>query len=1010
LFTWPLWGQVNTTYSGSVSGGASALAHKAALNYFAGSTSCYTTKPVDTAAYYFTPESAGMDPEKFNTGQTDISRSLQQAIYKLKREKNFGILFIPEGTYLISQTIYVPAAIRLIGYGKHRPVIRLKDRAAGFISPVTGDKGGAAYMFWFTSGIPSSGRVPDAGAGTFYSGMSNINLEIGQGNSSAVALRTHFAQHSFIEHVDIAIGEGKAGIFDVGNELQDVKFYGGDYGIYTTKSSPGWQFMMLDTYFEGQRRAAIRTQEAGLTIVRLQAKNVPVVIDVDAGFWEKLYMEDCALDQVGTAAIRLGLTGTPETQVNLQNIRCHNVAQLVTDKDKRLQQQKETRPVYLVKRYTAGLVMDSVNAVSVEKVACVTEPVANFDASLPSDIPIMPPTADWVNVKTLGALGDGVHDETAVLQKAIARYPVLYFPEGRYRISRTLHLKPGTKLIGLHPFATQILLEDNTPAFSGFGGPVPMIISSKGGQDMITGIGLSTGKRNTRAVALQWEAGSASLVNDVKFLGGHGQMHSPVYPEGGGPYDRGEEGLWDRQYWSLWVTGSGGGIFKNIWSASTYSAAGVYISNTTTEGRIYAMSIEHHKRNEVRFNNVHHWKIYAMQTEEESKESSDCQPLMVESSTDLQFSNLYMFRVIRVNKTYPYAILTADSKDIHFLNIHNYAQTKYISSHSLYDLNSGNYVRPWELAALHLLKAQRSAVNQAVPHTGTAESSLRLIARGFDMPVGFCSDKEGNVYFCESTAKRIYKWSRQTGLVTLIGDYPWEPLSLGLDTKGDLLVVFKYEPMVGHLVNGQQEAFENPPDAAGTSFSGWGNSGFASWVYSLDPADPDHTIKLCKRAAIKSLDTVAKAYYPAHRWRDYHDFKKMVMDRPDSCWVAPDGKTIIPVVYDLARATSLAAAGPGGEVFVTDEYNELSYRLKVDTAAYLSDLSLFAPRGSFAIVPTDKNDVWIADGDLYQYTKEGRLKRQIGLEERVTGFAPVGTGSNALIVGTYDALYLLAGQ
>jgi hypothetical protein len=420
------------------------------------------------------------------------------------------------------------------------------------------------------------------------------------------------------------------------------------------------------------------------------------------------------------------------------------------------------------------------------------------------------------------------------------------------------------------------------------------------------------------------------------------------------------------------------------------------------------MSIEHHKRNEVRFNNVHHWKIYAMQTEEESKESSDCQPLMVESSTDLQFSNLYMFRVIRVNKTYPYAILTADSKDIHFLNVHNYAQTKYTSSHSLYDLNSGSYVAPWELAALHLLKAERSAVHRR--GASGSGNSVRLIARGFDMPEGFCSDKEGNVYFCESAAKRIYKWSRQTGLVTLIGDYPWEPLSLGLDTKGHLLVVFKYDPMQGHLVNGRQEAFENPPDAAGTSFSGWGNSGFATWVYSLDPDDPDHTINICARASIGSLDTVAKAYYPAHRWRDYHDFKQVVMARPDSCWVAPDGKTIIPVVYDLARATSLAAAVPGRPFFVTDEYNELSYRLKVDSSAYLSDLSLFAPRGSFAIVPTDKADVWIADGGLYQYTREGRLKRQLSFPERITGFSPVGHGGDTLVVGTYDALYLLAGQ
>ncbi|WP_418817403.1 hypothetical protein, partial [Phocaeicola sp.] len=34
-----------------------------------------------------------------------------------------------------------------------------------------------------------------------------------------------------------------------------------------------------------------------------------------------------------------------------------------------------------------------------------------------------------------------------------------------------------------------------------------------------------------------------------------------------------------------------------------------------------AMSIEHHVRNEVRFSKVSNWKVYCMQTEEESRES-----------------------------------------------------------------------------------------------------------------------------------------------------------------------------------------------------------------------------------------------------------------------------------------------------------------------------------------------------------------------------------------------------
>ena len=44
------------------------------------------------------------------------------------------------------------------------------------------------------------------------------------------------------------------------------RFYGGRYGILTEKPSPAWQFTLIDSTFEGQRKAAISEHEAGLTL------------------------------------------------------------------------------------------------------------------------------------------------------------------------------------------------------------------------------------------------------------------------------------------------------------------------------------------------------------------------------------------------------------------------------------------------------------------------------------------------------------------------------------------------------------------------------------------------------------------------------------------------------------------------------------------------------------------------------------------------------------------------
>jgi hypothetical protein len=286
------------------------------------SISFYQKKLEDPDALYFTSDKYKLPTD----GSGDVSPALQEAINDVKIKHNFGILFIPEGTYRISQTIYIPQGVRVIGYGSKRPVIVLTKNSPGFQVADSSDKGVAKYMFWFVNNIKTTGKpASDAGASTFYSALSNINLKIEDGNPFAVALRTHYAQHSFIAHVDIDAGNGKAGMFDVGNEMEDVKFFGGDYGIYTTKTSPGWQFMTTDTYFEGQRKAAIRTREAGLSLVRMRVKNVPAVIEMMPEFHERLFMEDCRFEDVSGAAITVSLEDNATTQLSLRNIDCRNV-------------------------------------------------------------------------------------------------------------------------------------------------------------------------------------------------------------------------------------------------------------------------------------------------------------------------------------------------------------------------------------------------------------------------------------------------------------------------------------------------------------------------------------------------------------------------------------------------------------------------------------------------------------------------------------------------------------
>jgi sugar lactone lactonase YvrE len=965
--------------------------------------SIYILRPDDPAAIYFTPDRFNIRAD----GNMDISDALQQAIREVKTRFNYGILFIPEGKYLITHTIYIPTAVRLIGYGKQRPQIILGPNSPGFKTADPADKGQANYMFWFTSSLSDPGQpIHDAGASTFYSALSNIDLRIEEGNPSAIALRTHFAQHSFISHVDIYTGNGKAGLFDGGNEIEDVRFFGGDYGIYTTKPSPGWPFMLVDTWFEGQRRAAIRTREAGLTIVRMNALNTPAVIDVDSNYSEKLIMEDCRFDGITGAAIRISNEKNAGNQVNLRNIVCRHTPILIAYRLSG-RQIPAIADIYSVRSLVDGVQMNSWQDDPTYATTQNILSLSSFPASVPSDIPALPAMDTWVNLKTIGAKGDDQTDDTKILQDAIDRYSVIYIPQGWYRISSTLRLRPATVLIGLNPIATQLRLADNAPAFGGFGGPLPLLEAPAGGTNIVTGIGLSTGAANPRAVACKWMAGAGSYLGDVKFIGGHGNLARPASSIAATPGPSiPQPGNWDTQYWSLWITNGGGGTFKDIWSANTDALAGIYISHTSTPGRIYALSVEHHVRNEIRFNQVANWKVYALQLEEESRESSECQPMELQDCNDMVFANLYLFRVIRVDRPYPWSIRRWGGNRIEFLNVHNYSQTIYTTTSPIYDVNTNTEIRPWEFARLYITSTTPDTA-AVTATTGPATPSIHQLATGFEFAQSPCTDSKGNIYFCESRMRRIYKLSATTHTISLITDYSWQPLSLACDQKDNLLVVFKYVPLPGHLINGQQETFTNPPDAAGTSFSGWGNSGFAIRAYSLDPENPDETIHLLPTARMGSIDPIYKALYPAHRWRDFHDFNTITIAKAQDCFVAPDSVTIIPVVYDLARSTALAAAYPGQPLYTTDEYDGRTVRLRVNSEGYLSDLIYFAERGEFASATDKTGNVCIAAGQIYRYDAAGKQTGLIRVPERPTGLAFGTKDPGTLYVTSHHSLYAM---
>ena len=968
----------------------------------AGGASFYTERLDDANAVYLTPEAFGVRAD----GIGDDTAAVQNAINKVVENTTRGILFVPEGKYRLSKTIEVWPGIRIIGYGRTRPVFILGEKTPGFqgepaclfhfAGNIPGHSGnGAGYIFQ-PSGQPKSPidfsePAREANPGTFYSALSNVDIEIQKGNPGAVGVRSKYAQHCFLAHIDFRIGDGFAGIHDGGNVGEDLRFIGGKYGIVTNTPSPGWQFTLVDASFEGQSVAAIQSQLAGLTLIRPQFRKVPTAISMDPDKGEQLWIKDGWMEDVSGPALVIGNEQSARNQINVENVVCQRVPVFATflESKKNVEGDKDA---YRVKSFSHGLHITG-SGVAPEQFLTETrqeiEPLLSKEipAPAPTDIPALPPQKTWVNVRTLGVKGDGLADDTEALRNAIAAHRTLYLPNGAYRITDTLRLRPDTILIGLHAGAVRIFIDDGTPAFQGVGTPVPMIEAPKGGTNILMGLGVYTNAINPRAVAVKWMAGGHSMINDVRFLGGHGTAQLSGDPEQiyneNHTADPDPKRKWDSQYPSLWITDGGGGTFMDIWTPNSFAQAGMLISRTSTPGRIYEMSSEHHVRNEVKLDHVSNWEIYALQLEEERGESGFAQPVEISNSSNLTFANLFIYRVISTYQPFPSAVKVAASNDIRFRNFHCWTNARDDFDSAIIDPGNGVELRQREFAWLTLFDKAAAPPHAAESLVLEKGATVQKQTGGFFRLAGGTVDPSGRFYAVDARRQRIYRWTEQSPTPELIADQPLDPVNLASDKAGNLLVV---------------------------SYTGS--------VYSIDPDNPAESIRVLKPEPNVPRPGLA-AILPQNYWTNGDVVASGASPKRAAHFVSPDGTTFLPAGadfianklswgvrdQDILRAYGLQSASPGNPVFITLEREGKTYSASVDDSGEIIKPTLFANRGGEAVVTDSEGNVYIAEGQIFVYDRGGKLIEVITVPERPLGLAFGGRDRKTLYIPAGGSLY-----
>ncbi|AUW59623.1 gluconolaconase [Sphingobium sp. SCG-1] len=984
------------------------------------SPSVYTTAPDEPSA---------VTVKGVADGKVDDSAAIQQAIDKAAAKGGGGIVFVPQGTYRITRTIFLWPGVRIFGIGEKRPVFVLGANTPGF-------QKGVAHMLMFTgsaretdkqsppAAFPPAGSVPfdktiaDANPGTFYSALGNIDFRIMEGNPAATAIRFHAAQHSFVSHVDFDIGSGLAGLYHVANEAEDLHFRGGRYGILAEKTSPAWPFALVDSTFQGQRDAAIREHEAGLTLLNVAIRDTPVGIEIDRGYGDWLWGQDVRFENISKAGVIISNEDNVYTQIGFQNVVAANTPTFARFRDSG-KTVAGKGPAYKVASFTYGLTLPGLGQMGTYKTDMQAQTIASLPAPSAPAIRPLPPVSEWVSVRKLGAKGDNKTDDTAAIQKAIDTHRVVYLPAGFYNVTDTLRLRPDTVLLGLHPSLTQIGLPDGTPAFQGVGVPKALIETAQGGDAIVAGLGLNTNGINPRATALLWMAGANSMANDIKFQGGHGtnlfdgKRITPYNNNATGDPDAAKR--WDGQNASLWVTRGGGGTFANIWSPSTFAHPGILISDTDTPGRLIQASVEHHVRTEIGLNRVSNWELLAPQTEGEAGESGDAVALEIRNSNNILVANFHGYRVTRTRKAAPTAVSLYNSHDIRFRNVHVNAEsgvgtcdengcatflrlTKFPYENAIQDVTHGLEVREREFAVLDV-PAKPDPVTPSTFRGGKIEK----LGDGFHSIGGAAVDSKGTVYFIDRKFQRIWSWSDDRKL-EIVRDAPLDPVNLTVDRSDNLMVL--------------------------------SSNGRNGTVYSVKPGTPDTELTVIPSTPATSHRGAATVL-PVNWWVN-GEFKDQIdpktyeftilaemfvrdMALPKTReYVSPDGSLVLPAwrvfqqgpsdfrglrFSDPLDSYGFIQGKPGERVFVTNGSENKTYSGVIGQAGAMTDLKVFANRGGEGVTTDGQGRVYVANGQVFIYAADGKEIGRIDVPERPLQLVFGGRDKQTLFILTHHSLY-----
>jgi sugar lactone lactonase YvrE len=288
------------------------------------------------------------------------------------------------------------------------------------------------------------------------------------------------------------------------------------------------------------------------------------------------------------------------------------------------------------------------------------------------------------------------------------------------------------------------------------------------------------------------------------------------------------------------------------------------------------------------------------------------------------------------------------------------------------------------------------------------------VVGGFDAISGAAAGPDGTVYFVDHRRQRIFAWSEARGLVVVRRE-PADAVTLAVDASGSLLVqssagpegtVYSFRPGSAADQVTVLDAKAGPPPA-GALFvlpgNVWDNGEFKDQLNA-------ETLAFKTNAQIFAEDVTApraKAYVS-----------------PDGSRVLPHGRVfrqgpddniagMDPTGWRWSNnldASGFITAAPGQTVYVVSGAENRTYRATVTADGTLANLQMFAERGGESVASDAAGNVYVANGQIFVYDKNGAAIGRIDVPERPIQILFGGRDRRTLFILSHHTLYAVKTQ